>query len=81
MLNDADYEWEHHVPILQSEGGLSEACVHQVKTRKPWQGWEDLGWEGDTDGETGVAGTALNERQRAVLAFTDAMTISVKVSE
>lgn len=73
MLNSALYEWDHHVPILREEGGLSEEVVEEVKKRKAWQGWEDIG-EGAADN------ALLNEKQRAILAYTDAMTISVKVS-
>ena len=68
------YEWEHHAPILKGEGGLSEEAIEQVKKRKAWQGWGDAGEEEAT-------AAPLDERQRAVLAYTDAMTISVKVSD
>ena len=75
VLNGAAYEWEHHVPILRKEGALSEDAVEQLKTRKAWQGWDVSG-----DGE--VSDDALlNEKQKAVLAYVDAMTIGVKVSE
>jgi len=68
VLNSAPYEWEHHAPILESEGGLSEEALEEVKKRKAWQGWEDVG-------------ELFGEKQRAVLAYTDAMTIGIKVRD
>lgn len=82
MLNGADYEWEHHIPILQ-EAGVGERAVAEIKNRKAWRGWtsEDV----DTVAEEGDMQRddcgGLNELQRAVLAYTDAMTIGVKVSD
>ncbi|KAL6715671.1 hypothetical protein ACLMJK_006632 [Lecanora helva] len=74
VLNKAVYEWEHHAPILKAEGGLSDQAVREVKERKAWEGWED-GVGGN------IAAVPLNAKVRAVLAYTDAMTIRVKVSE
>ena len=71
MLNGAAYEWEHHAPILQDEGKLTEEVLEEVKKRKAWQGWED-----DAD-----CVLPLNQKQRAVLAYTDAVTVAVSVSE
>lgn len=82
VLNGADYEWEHHIPILQ-EAGVGERAVAEIKNRKAWRGWtsEDV----DTVAEEGDMQRddcgGLNELQRAVLAYTDAMTIGVKVSD
>ena len=79
ILNGAAYEWEHHVPILKSEGKLSDDALEEVKERKAWRGWENaVGEDGKEKGE--VEGR-LSERQRAVLAYADAMTISIKVSD
>ena len=81
VLNEAEYEWEHHVPILR-EAGLEARAVDEVQSRKAWRGWvgEDanaVGEEGKTkQGDYG----GLDEKQRAVLAYTDAMTIGVKVN-
>ena len=82
VLNGADYEWEHHIPTLQ-EAGVGERAVAEIKNRKAWRGWigEDVdavAEEGDTQRDD-CGG--LNELQRAVLAYTDAMTIGVKVSD
>ena len=82
VLNGADYEWEHHIPSLQ-EAGVGERAVAEIKNRKAWRGWigEDVdvvAEEGDTQRDD-CGG--LNELQRAVLAYTDAMTIGVKVSD
>lgn len=80
VLNGAAYEWEQHAPILQSKGGLSEEALEEVKQRRAWQGWDDtVGEKGSDSSDAEMAG--LNKRQRAVLAYCDAMTISVKVSE
>jgi alkylhydroperoxidase family enzyme len=78
-LNGADFEWEHHIPILKAEGGLTEEAAEEIKSRKAWRGWEDtIGGGGKGEGEVGGN---LNERQRAVLAYTDAMTVGVKVPD
>lgn len=57
--------------------------MEEVKSRKAWQGWIDgdvgaVAKEEDTQHDD-YGG--LNETQRAVLAYTDAMTIGVKVSD
>ena len=81
VLNEAKYEWEHHVPILR-EAGLGAQAVDEVQNRKAWRGW--IGEDADAVGEeerTKQAGYGgLDEKQRAVLAYTDAMTIGVKVN-
>ena len=81
VLNGATYEWEHHLPILEGEGGLAEDGVQEVKIRKSWQGWDDLGEHGKVESGAEGAAKTLNERQCAVLAYTDAMTVSVKVPD
>jgi len=82
VLNGAAYEWDHHAPILKSEGKLSDDVLRELNERKAWQGWEDTigGGTGAGEGE-GDLGGGLTERQRAVLAYTDAMTVGVKVSD
>ena len=81
VLNEANYEWEHHVPILR-DAGLGAQAVDEVQNRKAWRGW--IGEDADAVGEEertnqdGYGG--LDEKQRAVLAYTDAMTIGVKVN-
>lgn len=81
VLNGATYEWEHHAPILKSEGKLSEEASEVVKERKAWQGWENPWGKNETGREEGEMAGALSERQRAVLAYADAMTIGIKVSD
>ena len=82
ILNGADYEWEHHVPILH-EAGVAERAVEEVKSRKAWQGWisEDADTVAEEDDMQHDDCGGLDEKQRAVLAYTDAMTIGVKVSD
>ena len=70
VLNNAAYEWEQHAPILSNEDGIGERVLEEIRNRKAWQGW---------DGAESV--NVLTENQRAVLAFTDAMTVSVRVNE
>ena len=71
VLNGADYEWEHHVPILFSEGGVSENIVKEIRQRKAWRGWQQ-----DEEGELN-----LSEQYRAVWTYTDAMTVGIKISD
>lgn len=82
VLNGADYEWEHHVPILR-EAGVGERAVEEVKSRKAWRGWirEDADAGAGEDDMQDDDYRGLNEQHRAVLAYTDAMTIGVKVSD
>ena len=82
VLNGADYEWDHHVPILQ-EAGVAERAVAEIKNRKAWRGWtvEDVDSVAEEGGTQRDDCGGLNELQRAVLAYTDAMTIGVKVSD
>ncbi|MCJ1272427.1 hypothetical protein MMC21_000213 [Puttea exsequens] len=68
-LNGAEYEWEQHAPILRNALFIAERAVEELKKRKAWQGWE----------ESGVGG--LGEKHRAVLAYADAMTVSVKIPD
>ena len=82
VLNGADYEWEHHNSSLR-EAGVGDRAVAEIKNRKAWRGWlaedvEAVAEEGDMQRDD-CGG--LNELQRAVLAYTDAMTIGVKVSD
>ena len=81
VLNEADYEWEHHIPILR-EVGLGARAVDEVQNRKAWRGWigEDADAVGEEDKTKQDEYGGLDEKQRAVLAYTDAMTIGVKVN-
>lgn len=82
VLNGADYEWEHHVPLLR-QAEVGERAVEEVKSRKAWRGW--IGEDADKVAEEEDTQLddygGLNEKQRAVLAYADAMTIGVKVSD
>lgn len=90
VLNGADYEWDHHVPLLR-EAGVGEDAVGEIKRRKAWRGWVvaeggDFDDEGEGEGEGkhvdhGGGCGGLNEMQCAVLAYTDAMTVGVRVSD
>ena len=82
VLNGADYEWEHHIPILQ-EAGVGERAVEEIRNRKAWQGWtgEDADAVAEKDDTRHDIYGGLDRPQRVVLAYTDAMTIGVKVSD
>ena len=59
--------------------------MQEIQRRKAWRGWgggglDKAGAEGEGEGGEDDYG-GLNEEQRAVLAYTDAMTVGVKVSE
>ena len=57
--------------------------MEEVKSRKAWRGW--IGEDADKVAEEEDTQLddygGLNEKQRAVLAYADAMTIGVKVSD
>ncbi|KAL9131750.1 MAG: hypothetical protein Q9175_006685 [Cornicularia normoerica] len=82
VLNGAEYEWEHHVPILR-DAGVEERAVEEIQSRKAWRGWigEDANAVAEEEDTQHDDYGGLNEKQRAVLAYTDAMTIGVKVSD
>ena len=72
------------MPLLR-EAGVGERAVEEVKSRKAWRGWigedADAAAKGaDEDAQRDGCG-GLNEDQRAVLTYTDAMTIGMKVSD
>lgn len=70
MLNGAAYEWEHHAPLLE-EAGVGKRGVGSVR------GVGVGGW-GEGDGEEGWG---LDERQVAVVRYTDAMTVGCWVAD
>ena len=76
VLNGADYEWEHHVPILVDEGRVPEAAIEEIKERKAWRGWEG---EAPEEGKGEAAqGEGLSERYRAVVSiFRETSSFSV----
>lgn len=76
-LNCAEYEWEHHAPILRSEGDLSERAMNEVRTGIRAEPQNPKPPEnGQINEEIG-----LNEKQWAVLHYTDAMTREIKVPD
>ncbi|KZZ91050.1 Carboxymuconolactone decarboxylase [Moelleriella libera RCEF 2490] len=66
VCNKAWYEWKHHAP-LAVEAGVSEAGLEAIKA------------EGDLRGAQQPA--ALNDKQWAVLVYTDQMTRNVQVAD
>ena len=71
-LNGADYEWEHHLPILRDEGGLGEHGIQELMAGNPLQKEEGAGKD---------AGEGLSEMQWALVGYTDVMTRNVQVSD
>jgi alkylhydroperoxidase family enzyme len=65
VINQAWYEWAHHAPLAQA-GGVTE------------EGMKILG-EKELGGLNG--GNGLNEKQWAVVRYTDAMTRDVRVTD
>lgn len=74
-INRAWFEWAHHEPLLQEAGVLKEAAVQLIKDASPRtfemylkrrpQWMQDL----------------MDDAHLAVLAYTDAMTVDVRVPE
>lgn len=62
---------------------MDQRAVEEIKSRKAWRGWISGEAEAVAEGEDVQHDDygGLDERQRAVLAYTDAMTIGVKVSD
>ncbi|PLB55156.1 4-carboxymuconolactone decarboxylase family protein [Aspergillus steynii IBT 23096] len=67
VLNGAQFEWEHHAPLLQ-EGGFSEDAIRVV--RDPL-----------ADLTLKVQDKVISEAESAVIKYTDAMTKTVTVPE
>lgn len=76
-LNGAEYEWEHHAPILQQEGKVGDRAMEEVRTGI--LAHEQDGAEARHNGNQEELG--LNEQQWAVLNYTDAMTRNIKVPD
>ena len=57
--------------------------MEEVKSRKAWSGWigQDAGAIVEEENIQHDDYGGLNEKQRAVLAYADAMTIGVKVND
>ncbi|KAG7009912.1 hypothetical protein G7Y79_00001g001840 [Physcia stellaris] len=69
-LNGADYEWEHHLPILRSEGGLGERAIKELTAGRP---------QNSENGAGQVMEKGLSEAQWAVVDYADSMTRHVQV--
>ncbi|KAG5985672.1 hypothetical protein E4U54_005889 [Claviceps lovelessii] len=67
VCNHAWYEWEHHAPLAAAAGVSKEALEVLVKQEGPLAGL-------DTPAQ-------LNDRQWAVLVYTDEMTRNVQVRD
>ncbi|KAL6866070.1 hypothetical protein ACO1O0_002170 [Amphichorda felina] len=67
VCNRAWYEWKHHAP-LAVRGGVSEEALEVVKQEAPLEGKVH-------------EGGLLNEKQWAVLVYTDEMTRNVQVKD
>ncbi|KAF1957918.1 4-carboxymuconolactone decarboxylase-like protein [Byssothecium circinans] len=65
VLNKAWYEWTHHAPLLLSAPGITQEHVDTVRNSPEHQ----------------IVGDVLDEKHGAVMAYTDAMTLSVTVDD
>lgn len=80
VLNAAQFEWDEHVPLLRAAlaaAGRADAAVEDVVRAV-------LEAEVSADDDGGAAAVAvpgLDEKEAAVLAYTDAMTRRVRVGE
>lgn len=72
LLNGADYEWEHHLPILRSEGGLGEHAIKELTAGRTQKG--------ENRAEQPIE-KGLSEAQWAVVDYTDSMTRNVQVPD
>lgn len=72
MLNGAWYEWEAHAPIARAVGVCDSALDGLRQVEGTGEGKEAGKMEGMED---------LDEKQRVVVAYTDAMTRDVKVPD
>ena len=70
LLNGADYEWEHHLPILRNEGGVGQQGIAELKAGRP----QKIENGAETD-------AGLNEMQWAVVDYTDTMTKNVQIPD
>ncbi|KAL2357279.1 4-carboxymuconolactone decarboxylase-like protein [Cryomyces antarcticus] len=66
ILNHAWYEWDHHCPILRETSDITEEGVQYV-LKAPHHAKD--------------ADSALDAKHQAVLAYSDAMTLDVKVPD
>jgi alkylhydroperoxidase family enzyme len=64
-LNKAWYEWDHHAPLLLSSANITNKHVEAVLHTPAHQS----------------AGNVLDEWHGAVMAYTDAMTVDVRVPD
>ncbi|KAJ5083142.1 hypothetical protein N7456_012569 [Penicillium angulare] len=70
VLNDAIYEWNAHAP-LALKGGIKPEELHACRTLPK-----------TTEGElSALESSSLTPQQRAVLRYTDQMTLTVKVQD
>lgn len=67
VCNRAWYEWKHHAPLAVA-GGVSQEALEIVKREDPLEGKVP-------------EGGLLNEKQWAVLVYTDEMTRNVQVKD
>jgi len=72
VLNGAWYEWEAHAPIARA-AGVSDSALDGLRQVETAAEGKDMG--------NGEGMEELSEKQRIVVAYTDAMTRDVKVPD
>ncbi|KAF2789453.1 4-carboxymuconolactone decarboxylase-like protein [Melanomma pulvis-pyrius CBS 109.77] len=65
VLNKAWFEWDHHAPLLKVCPGMNEEQIASIVNSPPHE----------------FIGSAIDEQHRAVMAYTDAMTLDVCVPD
>ena len=90
-LNGAAYEWEQHAPLAQGEGEIGDEGMRRVANvtsvgvgEGTTAGIEEVLEDGAEEDAVSVreeSGAGLNEKQYAVLAYTDQMTRQIKVDD
>lgn len=65
VLNKAWYEWGHHAPLLEACAGIKKEHLETILESLPHR----------------VEGEEIDDKHSAVMAYTDAMTIDIRVPD
>ncbi|KKY13924.1 putative 4-carboxymuconolactone decarboxylase [Diplodia seriata] len=79
VLNCAWYEWMDHAPLLRATGDLDERDMQYIACRRSKSHAQRPG--GTATNEEIEPSSNLTERHLAVLDYTDAMTLDVRVPD
>ena len=65
VLNKAWYEWGHHAPLLEDCAGVKKEHLDAILNSPPHS----------------IEGEEIDEKHSAIMAYTDAMTLDVRVPD